>query len=101
VSGSDDSSFYRPLKNSDITKDLFTEAGRNKGDAVSSFRQRVFLVIVFPLFAQLSGQWGSWCKRKPPAAEHLMTRTETEAQASIEEQSWRQRVRIQEKPNPG
>lgn len=71
MSGSDDSSFDCPLKNSDITEDLFTEAGRNKGDAVSSLRQRLFLVIVFPLFAQHLGQWGSWCKRKPPAAEQV------------------------------
>lgn len=40
MSGSDDSSFYHPLKNSDITKDLFTEAGRSEGDAVSSLRQK-------------------------------------------------------------
>lgn len=71
MSGSDDSSFYHPLKNSDITKDLFTEAGRSEGDAVSSLRQRLVLVIVFPLFAQHLGQWGSWCKRKPPAAEQV------------------------------
>ena len=71
MSGSDDRSFYHPLKNSEISKDLFTEAGRNKGDAVSSLRQRLVSVIVFPLFAQHLGQWGSWYKRKPPAAEQV------------------------------
>lgn len=71
MSGSDDSSYYRALKNSDITKDLFTEAGRNKGDAVSSLRQRLGLFIVFPLFAQNLGQWGCWYEGRPPAAEQV------------------------------
>lgn len=72
MSGSDNSSFYCPLENSAITKDLFTAVERNKGGAASSLRQRLVLVIVvLPLFPQHLGQWGSWCKRKPPAAKQI------------------------------
>lgn len=86
--GSDNRSFYRPPKNSDITKDLFTEAGRNKGDAVSSLRQRLVLVIVFPSFAQDLG-WGAPGTRGHlllQNKEHLMSSAETDAQTSTEEE---------------
>lgn len=72
VSGSDNSSFYRPLENSAMTKDLFTAVERNKGGAASSLRQRLVLVIVVsPLFPQHLGQRGSWCETKHPDAKQI------------------------------
>lgn len=86
--GSDDRSFYRPPQNRDITKDLFTEAGRNKGDAVSSLRQRLVLVIAFPLFAQHLGRGarGTRGNLLLQNKEHLMASAETDAQAFTEEE---------------
>lgn len=81
--GSDDRSFYRPPKKSDMTKDLFTEAGRNKGDAVSSLRQRLVLVIVSALFAQHLGRGAPGSRGN---TEHLMASAATAAQTSPEEQ---------------
>lgn len=87
--GSDDRSFYRPLQNSDITKDLFTEAGRNEGDAVSSLRQRLVLVIASPLFAQQHLGRGAPDTRGNlllQNKEYLTASAETDAQASPEEE---------------
>lgn len=86
--GSDDRSFYRPPKTRDITKDLFTEAGRNKGDAVSSLRQRLVLVIVPPLFAQHLGRGapGTRGNLLLQNKEHLMASAEPAAQTPTEEE---------------